>query len=59
VTTVNESSGMQNAHDSNSHVTYQNVVISLKSRGLKINTIADLAKLSVTGFQEQGCRGAI
>jgi len=36
---------------SNSYVTYQNVAISLKGRGISINEISQLAKFSVIGFQ--------
>lgn len=52
ITPVNESAGIKDAFYSDSHVTYQNVAVSLKSRGLKIASAADLGKLRVVAFQD-------
>lgn len=52
VTPVNESAGIKNAFYSDSHIKYQNVAITLKSRGLKINSISDLSKLRIVAFQD-------
>lgn len=52
VTPVNESAGIKNAFYSDSHITYQNVAITLKSRGLKINSVPDLGKLRLVAFQD-------
>lgn len=50
-TTINEHSGIKNIYYSNSHIIYQNVAISLKSKHLNINRIEDLKDLRVTSFQ--------
>lgn len=52
VLTINESSGVKDAFYSNSHIKYQNVVLSLKSKNLKISKISDLSKLSIVAFQD-------
>ena len=52
LTTVNESAGIKDAFFSNSHITYQNVVVTLKSRDLKIGSVTDLSKLNVVAFQD-------
>jgi polar amino acid transport system substrate-binding protein len=52
VTPVNESAGIKNAFFSKSHITYQNVAVTLKSRAIKIGSIADLSKLRVVAFQD-------
>lgn len=49
--TILESSGIDNAFYSDSHITYQNVVVSLTSKKLKINSIKDLADKDVLAFQ--------
>ncbi|WP_158558892.1 substrate-binding periplasmic protein [Rhodoferax lacus] len=49
---VTESAALPGAFFSTVHVTYQNVAISLKSRGLKIGSIADLGKLRIVAFQK-------
>jgi len=49
--TVNESSAMKDAIYSDSHVTYQNVAISLASRDYEINSIKDLVSYSIVAFQ--------
>ncbi len=48
--TVNESSGLKDVFFSNSHITYQNAVMSLKNANLTINSLENLSKLRVTGF---------
>ncbi len=50
--TITEASGITSAIYSDSHVTYKNVVITLKSRALKISGIADLSKLGIFAFQD-------
>ena len=50
VLTINESSGVQGVFYSNTHISYQNVVITLKSKNLKITSPADLATLRVVAF---------
>lgn len=50
--TVNESSGLKNVHFSDSHVTYQNVAVSLKSRNVDIQTVSDLGNYSIIAFQD-------
>ena len=52
ITPVNDSAGIKGAFYSSSHITYQNVVVSLKSRSLKIGSIADLGKLRIIAFQD-------
>lgn len=49
--TVNESSSMKDAIYSDSHITYQNVAISLASKGFEINSIQDLVSYSTVAFQ--------
>ncbi len=49
--TINESSGIKNIFYSDSHISYQNVAVSLKSKNLKIGSVADLSKVSVVAFQ--------
>ncbi len=49
--TVNESVPLPGAFFSDSHIVYQNVVVTLKARQLKINTMTDLSALSVVAFQ--------
>lgn len=52
VTPVNENADIKGAYYSGSHITYQNVVVSLKSRAIKIDSIANLSKLSIVAFQD-------
>jgi polar amino acid transport system substrate-binding protein len=49
--TLTEASGLTGVFYSQSHITYQNVAVSLKSKGLKIASIADLTPLRVVCFQ--------
>lgn len=49
--TVNESSSIQNAIYSDSHITYQNVAIGLASKKLKVKAVSDLGLYSVVAFQ--------
>lgn len=51
VLTTNEASGLKNIHYSDSHVTYQNVAITLKKNNKNINSIADLGQGTVLAFQ--------
>lgn len=48
--TVSPSSGLENVFYSNSHVTYQNVAISLKSKDLSISSVENLKDLSILAF---------
>lgn len=50
--TINESSGVTGVYYSDTHVTYQNVVVTLKSRNLKVASLADLKSLSISAFQD-------
>ncbi len=50
--TINEGSGLTGVFYSDSHITYQNVAVSLKSKGAKIAKPADLASYSVVAFQQ-------
>ncbi len=49
---INEASGVKGVYYSDSHISYQNVVIALKSRGLKIGSVTDLSSLRIVGFGE-------
>lgn len=50
--TINEASGVTGVFYSQSHITYQNVVVALKSRDLKIAKVDDLKALRVVAFQD-------
>jgi polar amino acid transport system substrate-binding protein len=52
ITPVNEAAGIKDAVYSDSHITYQNVAVSLKSKGIKVGSIADLGKLRIVAFQD-------
>lgn len=49
--TVNEAAGLNNAFFSDSHITYQNSVISLAKHNFQIESVNDLADKSVMAFQ--------
>ncbi len=49
--TLNQGSGIPKEQLSDVYITYQNVVVSLKSRNLSINSIDDLSDRSLIGFQ--------
>lgn len=49
--TVNESSGLENVFYSDSHITYQNVAITLEKNNYKIDKISDLSNYSMLAFQ--------
>ncbi len=49
---INEASGVTGVYYSDSHISYQNVVVGLKSRGLKVASVADLKNLRVVAFGE-------
>ena len=49
---INEASGVTGVYYSDSHINYQNVVVAMKSRGLKIQSPADLVGLRVVAFGE-------
>lgn len=49
--TVNELSSLKHAHYSDPYITYQNVVIGLAERNLKIETLKDLDGYSLVAFQ--------
>lgn len=51
VLTINTSSGIE-AFYSDEHITCENVVVSLKKKGLKVATVQDLKGKSVVAFQE-------
>ncbi|GAA3930004.1 substrate-binding periplasmic protein [Litoribacillus peritrichatus] len=50
--TVNESSGLTKVFYSDTHVTYQNVAISLQANNFKIDHITDLKAHSIIAFQD-------
>jgi len=50
--TITEASGITDIFYSDYHVTYQNVAISLKKKGLSINKIEDLQKYRILAFQD-------
>ncbi len=50
--TINEASGVTGVFYSQSHITYQNVAVALKSRGLKIAKVEDLKPLRIVAFQD-------
>lgn len=50
--TVNEDAGLTDVHFSDSHITYQNVVVALASKKYKIEKIADLADKRIVAFQK-------
>jgi polar amino acid transport system substrate-binding protein len=47
---INEGSGVTGVYYSDSHISYQNVVVALTSRGLAVKSIADLKRLRVVAF---------
>jgi polar amino acid transport system substrate-binding protein len=49
---INESSGVTGVYYSDSHISYQNVAVALKSKGLKIASATDLSGLRVVAFGE-------
>ena len=49
---INEASGVTGVYYSDSHISYQNVVVALKSRGLKVASVSDLSGLRVVAFGE-------
>ncbi|GLQ32298.1 substrate-binding periplasmic protein [Litoribrevibacter albus] len=50
--TVNESSGLDGVKYSDSHITYQNVAVSLAVNNFSINQISDLSGHSIIAFQD-------
>ncbi len=50
IATTNEASGID-CNFSDSHITYQNVAITLKKNGITVNSISDLKDKSVVAFQ--------
>ncbi|MBL8965778.1 MAG: transporter substrate-binding domain-containing protein [Spirochaetaceae bacterium] len=50
--TVNESSGLENVFYSDSHISYQNVCVTLASKGYTIESVADLEGKTVLAFQD-------
>ncbi len=49
--TINEGSGVQGVFYSDTHISYQNVVVALKSKSLSIPTIGDLKNFRIVAFQ--------
>lgn len=49
--TINEGSGLSEVYYSDSHISYQNVIVTLRSRNLRITSIKDLQPLRVVAFQ--------
>ena len=47
---INEASGVTGVYYSDSHISYQNVVVGLKSKSLKIGSVEDLKGLRVVAF---------
>jgi len=50
--TLTEASGLENVFYSDSHVTYQNVVVTLKKNNLNISKVSDLSNVSISAFQD-------
>lgn len=50
--TINEASGVTDVFYSQSHITYQNVAVGLKSKGLKISEVAELKPYRIVAFQD-------
>jgi polar amino acid transport system substrate-binding protein len=50
-TTINEYSGLKNVYYSNTHITYQNVLITLKSNKVDITKLDNLKDLKIVAFQ--------
>ena len=51
---INEGAGVTGVFYSDSHISYQNVAVGLKSKGLKIASVADLKSLRVVAFGDAG-----
>lgn len=51
VMTINEQSGLDNVYYSDSHITYQNVAVTLEKNDITINSVHDLGGYSIIGFQ--------
>jgi len=49
---INEASGVTGVYYSDSHISYQNVVVGLASKGLTVSSVADLKGLRVVAFGE-------
>ncbi len=49
--TINENSAIKDVCYSDSHISYQNVVVSLKSRNIKVASLHDLSSLNIVAFQ--------
>lgn len=49
--TILESSGVKGVYYTDSHISYQNVAVTLTKNGLTIDKISDLENLNVIGFQ--------
>ena len=49
--TINESSGVKDVFYTDSHITYQNVAVSLTSNNFEINNIKELDQYTVLAFQ--------
>lgn len=49
---TNEASGLKNVYYSDSHITYQNVVVTLKENDFEIKNIDDLKDKSIIAFQD-------
>lgn len=49
--TINESSGVKDVFYTDSHITYQNVAVSLTSNNFEINNISELEQYTVLAFQ--------
>ncbi len=47
---INEASGVSGVFYSDSHISYQNVVVALKSRSLKVGSVSDLKNMRVVAF---------
>ncbi|WP_230390838.1 ABC transporter substrate-binding protein [Reinekea sp. G2M2-21] len=50
--TVNENSGLSDIFYSDSHITYQNVAITLAKNNLTINSSSDMKDMSILAFQD-------
>lgn len=50
--TITEASGIENVFYSDSHIAYQNVVITLADKNIPVNSVDDLANISISAFQD-------
>ena len=49
--TINENSGIKNVFYTDSHITYQNVAVTLQSKEYQIDKVSDLGEYKILAFQ--------